>query len=311
MSHGTGRATNETQEHSDRKAPGFWFYTADYERDMQILSLAAQGLWSRMLCWGHENEAHRGFLELPTGQPMTKWDIASRVGKTVREIERCIMEMERIGTFSTDARGCIYSRRMARDTHISEVRREAAKHRLEASKRAAGGTFAGEFVPPKQPAKDEQKPTVTASDSASASASVLTLTPPTPQGGIRAVRSRRRKTVTSIAEAETWLGLRLPWWEEFWSFYPCREGKLQGMIAYGEKVVTEEIRDKVLNGAKAYARKIAADPTAKVKYSQGWLNGERWEDEVSSRTSPAPARSFESDVANTIRERITQGERPW
>lgn len=150
--------TDSNQEAKTGKAPGFWFYTADYERDMQMLPLAAQGLWMRMLCWGHDNEAHRGFMELPTGAPMTSGDIAAKVGKPVREIERAIAEMERVGTFSRDPRGCIYSRRMARETHISVVRREAALSRASSAKRAADGSFAGDFDPANEPAKTEQKP---------------------------------------------------------------------------------------------------------------------------------------------------------
>lgn len=153
----------EVHQPSDKKAPGFWLYTADYERDMQILSLAAQGLWSRMLCWMSDNEAHRGFLELPTGAPMEVRDVAARVGKSPKEVERSIAEMERIGTFSRDGRGCIYCRRMARDTHISDVRRQAAKSRMDSAKRAADGTFAGDFAGAKQASKSEQNPTVTAS----------------------------------------------------------------------------------------------------------------------------------------------------
>jgi len=162
----------------DGKAPGFWFYTADYERDMQMLPLAAQGLWMRMLCWMHENEAHRGFLELPTGLPMTEADIAAKVGKSAREVERAILDMERIGTFSRNARGCIFSRRMARDIHISDVRRKAANARLTAAKRAADGTFAGELAPANQPTKDEQTPAVTVSVSVSDSSNT-----PSPQNG--------------------------------------------------------------------------------------------------------------------------------
>lgn len=153
----------------DNKSPGFWFYPADFERDMQILSLESQGLWSRMLCWMHENEAHRGFIELPSGEPMTSVDIASKVGKQPRDIEKCLSEMARVGTYSKDERGCLYCRRMARETHISSVRKAAAKSRMESSKRAADGSFAGDFAPPNNPAKAEQKPTVTASASDSVS----------------------------------------------------------------------------------------------------------------------------------------------
>lgn len=142
------------------KSPGFWFYPADYERDMQILSLAAQGLWMRMLCWMHENEAHRGFLELPSGVPMTDEDIAHRCGKAVKTVTKILAEMSRVGILTRDFYGTIFCRRMARDSHISEVRRDAANKRLAAAQRAANGTFAGDFAPANGPAKRQQNPTV-------------------------------------------------------------------------------------------------------------------------------------------------------
>lgn len=154
------------------KAPGFWFFPGDYERDTQMLSLSTQGLWMRMLCWMHCREEHRGFLELGTGLPMTECDIAARAGKPLREIQKAIAEMERIGIFSRDERGCIYSRRMARDTHISEVRRAAAMKRHQAEQRACS-EVAGGFAPAKHAAKNMQNAAVSGAVSDSVSDSVL------------------------------------------------------------------------------------------------------------------------------------------
>jgi hypothetical protein len=166
---------------SDRKSPGFWFYTADYERDVQILSLAAQGLWARMMCWMSDNEGHRGFCEAANGVPLPLDAIAAKVGRSKNEVKRCLAEMERYGIFSRDERGCIYSRRMARDTHISEVRKAAANSRHDTEKRAANGQFAGGFAPAKQDfagakhgANGMQKPSVTASSSVSSSLTAAT-----------------------------------------------------------------------------------------------------------------------------------------
>lgn len=162
---------------SDRKAPGFWFYTADYERDVQILSLAGQGLWSRMLCWMNDNEAHRGFAELPSGEPMSGRDIAVKVGKSIREVNKVLNELEHVGVFSIDDRGCYFCRRMAREKSISESRRAAAKSRWDKAKGAAVGDFASDFayakVPCKPPCKTMQTPSVTASASASVPDSAL------------------------------------------------------------------------------------------------------------------------------------------
>jgi hypothetical protein len=118
------------------KSPWFRFHPEDFERDVQILPLAAQGLWIRMLGWMAMNERRCGFLELPTGDPMTPTDIAARVGRPLLEISKCLKEMERVGIFSRDERGCIYCRRMVRESRISEVRRRAAEARLRKEKAA-------------------------------------------------------------------------------------------------------------------------------------------------------------------------------
>lgn len=145
------------------KSPGFWFYPSDYERDMQMLSLASQGLWMRMLCWMHQNEERRGFLTLPSGEPMTRWDIASRVGKPTREVESCLKEMERVGVYTTSELGVLFCRRMVRETHISKVRSTAAKSRRSIETSEVCSTFAIAKVP----TKEQQKGSVTASASVS------------------------------------------------------------------------------------------------------------------------------------------------
>ncbi|MGD0500719.1 MAG: hypothetical protein ABSC23_20060 [Bryobacteraceae bacterium] len=141
---------------SDGKSPGFWFYPGDFERDMAGVSLAAQGLWTRMLGWAHQNEAHRGFLELPNGQPMTERQIALRVGRNLREVRPLLQELESFAVFSRTPEGTVFSRRMARETHISSVRRAAAKSRADKASRAANGTFAGTFDPTVEPVLIQQ-----------------------------------------------------------------------------------------------------------------------------------------------------------
>jgi hypothetical protein len=132
------------------KAPGFWYYPTDFERDLQMLSLSAQGLWIRMMGWMHYCE-NRGYLELPTGIAMTEDDIAARAGKPKKEITKSIAEMERIGLFSRDERGCIFNRRMVKDAHISRVRKAAVAARLLDAERDEHGRFAGHFDGSKSP----------------------------------------------------------------------------------------------------------------------------------------------------------------
>jgi hypothetical protein len=278
------------------KAPGFWFYTADYEKDVQILSLASQGLWSRMLCWAHDNEPHRGFLELPTGEPMSKWDIASRAGKTIRETEKCLEEMKRVGTYSLDGRGCIYCRRMARETHISEVRRVAAKVRSDASIRAADGSFAGSFAPAKQPANEEQNPTVTASVSVSVSDSsknpCAVDTAPPPKEIPDPKPPETHGTVWFDREHDRWY---LGYWNH--------TGKQNSRRAFEKRVKLLVKSGKSHDAAVDLLIELAArdrerfEPTSDWEWRARlhpatWLNGERWNDEpakVGKRALDSPA----------------------
>jgi hypothetical protein len=100
-----------------------------------------------MLGWMHYNEAHRGFLQLPNGDPMNEKQIALRVGRSVREVSPLLRELKNYSVFSITPLGVVYCRRMARETYISEVRRAAAKSRADRASRAVDGTFAGGFDP--------------------------------------------------------------------------------------------------------------------------------------------------------------------
>lgn len=84
---------------------------------------------------------------------------------------------------------------------------------------------------------------------------------------------------------------RTPWWEKAWKLFPCHEGKQQAMDSFERVVRSAELWEKVLDGIIRYAAKIAADPTLKVKYMQGWLNDARWDDEYlpASRIKPQTA----------------------
>ncbi len=197
----------------DGKSPGFWFYPGDFERDLTMASLAAQGICIRILGWMHHNEAHRGFLELPTGDAMTIKHIALRAGKPLKQVTALVSELRSLGVFSETPTGTLYSRRMARETHISEVRSAAAKSRANKAQRAVNGTFkpdtgtefagsiAGVLVEDLHQQNIQALPTVAVSDSDSASV-LLTHTP--------------------VRAADMAPGSSQRFWE-FWELYPRKQ----------------------------------------------------------------------------------------
>ncbi len=127
------------------KAPSFPFYPADFMRDMQTCTAAARGVWITLLCEMHF-ASRRGYLIHANGHPWTVEDIARLVHLPVRNTRVIIDELRRKGVFSelpVDSQNrefmvggmnsqngepatIIYSRRMAKDSAISEARRNAA-----------------------------------------------------------------------------------------------------------------------------------------------------------------------------------------
>jgi len=103
------------------------FYWADWGIDpaLKLCSLAAQGLWMRMLCVAAE-ATPRGYVAV-NGSPLDSNDIARIAGETKATVDDLLAELEGKGVFSRDRRGCIYSRRMVRDEKIAEKNEKNGK----------------------------------------------------------------------------------------------------------------------------------------------------------------------------------------
>ena len=111
--------------------------------------------------------------------------------------------------------------------------------------------------------------------------------PSAPSGALRP-RVPLRKGKRTSEEIRCALNGRLPWWEEFWKVYPCHEGMNPAMDAFERRVQDHDLAVEMYRAAKRYAAKLAADPTAKPKYGQGWINEERWTDETVHLVADAP-----------------------
>ncbi|TAJ46341.1 MAG: hypothetical protein EPO52_17565 [Herbiconiux sp.] len=75
--------------------------------------------------------------------------------------------------------------------------------------------------------------------------------------------------------------------DEFWSEYPIRKGKKPARLAY-EKALTRTTPEKILAGVRAYVASLGPNPDpSKVKWAQGWLNDDRWDDEYVSQPNRA------------------------
>jgi hypothetical protein len=91
------------------------FFWGDWANDpaLRVCSLAAQGLWMRMLCVAAEARPV-GFVAVG-GRALTDEDFARLGGVAAQEAGALVAELERNGVFSRNRKGTIYCRRMVRD----------------------------------------------------------------------------------------------------------------------------------------------------------------------------------------------------
>jgi len=96
------------------------FWWADYEGDdaLRVVSLAAQGLWMRMLCAMHKGTPY-GHLTI-NGRAPTVRQIGILASVSEGKTEKLMQELEKSGVFSRTETGVIFCRRMVRDREISE-----------------------------------------------------------------------------------------------------------------------------------------------------------------------------------------------
>jgi hypothetical protein len=106
------------------KNPSSTWYFNDWENDpeLKVCSLAAQGLWKRLLCIAARSPEH-GIVQIgsqQSGLPDGLAQIASAVGRPPDEIAPLIDELLSSGTASRDRKGRIYCRRMVRAAGLSQ-----------------------------------------------------------------------------------------------------------------------------------------------------------------------------------------------
>lgn len=106
------------------KQPWSKFFWDDWDSDpgLRLCSLAAQGLWMRMLCICARHEP-KGYLAIQD-QALTVDHIARLAGVSETDAASMIAELDRFGVFSRDRKGRIYSRRMVRDVKKSNEGRK-------------------------------------------------------------------------------------------------------------------------------------------------------------------------------------------
>ncbi len=111
------------------KLPAIMFYPGDWLQDSVAgCSLAAQGLWLRMIITAHSSEpyGHLAILVKGVVNPLAPQELARRCGTTVEELMPLLEELRNANVFSEE-NGIIFSRRMVKDNNLREIRRAAGR----------------------------------------------------------------------------------------------------------------------------------------------------------------------------------------
>jgi hypothetical protein len=109
------------------KLPAFQFYPADWLNDikLQTCSLEAQGLLINLMCIMHQSDKY-GYLLINGSIPTAK-DVSHLLRLHHKTYDKTLKELFLKGVLSTNGNGEIFCKRMVKDEHIRQVRREAGK----------------------------------------------------------------------------------------------------------------------------------------------------------------------------------------
>jgi len=114
------------------KRPSFQFYPGDWLRDrVAYCSIAAQGLWLRMMIIMHDNDPY-GYLTFGS-DPMPEKAIAQACGVGMSEYRNLLQELDAAGVPSRRSDGALFSRRMVKD----EEERQSSAERMRKSRRTS------------------------------------------------------------------------------------------------------------------------------------------------------------------------------
>lgn len=110
-----------------KEEPWSKFFWSDYDADegLRLCSLAAQGLWMRMLCL-MARATPKGELRVG-GKPCSVQDLARSVSESDVTVQHLLKELEDRGVYSVTRVGVIFCRRMRKDAEISRKRAEAGR----------------------------------------------------------------------------------------------------------------------------------------------------------------------------------------
>lgn len=114
-----------------KRLPWMRFYPRDWKSDDELrsCSFAARGLWMELICVMHGADP-TGYL-LVKGKRPTLEQIAKMTGGNAKECKVLLAELEAADVYSRTENGTIFSRKMVRNSRVSETNSENARKRWE------------------------------------------------------------------------------------------------------------------------------------------------------------------------------------
>jgi len=194
---------------SDPKNPSTRWYFNDWDGDnnLKACSLAAQGLWMRMLCIAARSP-EPGVVQIgdqPLKHPDGLAPLALAVGRPLEEIAPLIDELLRFGVADRDRSGRLKNRRMARAAELS-------LKRARSGARGAAATHCNRERKEGLPSKHGGKPPPLHDSSTS----------DTPPHGETDTDPARAKWALRLAGYRPWDGLTA--WQAGWGWRPDSAG---------------------------------------------------------------------------------------
>jgi hypothetical protein len=180
------------------KRPAFQWYPGDLRRDVavQACTFEARALWREMIDLMHDGEPY-GHLTAG-GLPIDAPQLARIVGVTPARATRWVVELESRKVFSRTGDGVIYSRRMVRDEHIRNVRKDAGK--LGGNPALLDNHDSGDLV--NQTGKQKPTPAVAAALASAIAENTATTTTPDEAALLGALPPEKRLAYLSEIDAQ-------------------------------------------------------------------------------------------------------------
>ena len=271
----------------------FKFNPTAWRADLALgsCSVEARYLWLEMLGVMHE-ATPRGHL-LIKGKTPSIDTLAALAKMKKTAVKRALFELETAEVFSKNEAGIIMSRRMVRESEMSERAEENANRRWQTGEKINGNGNADAYANPhaknmrereeEKERKKESPPTPpTKSDGGSAA--------PDGAGGGDSGPSKS-------VDMPKWME---PYFEKWWAAYPLKKRKLQARPVFRRawakiepaagKEGPEGRMATLMAGTAAYVAEIAAKGTTpdKIAHPTTWLNGGGWADEYQATGTLKP-----------------------